>query len=121
MKNARRERRNETINIYIGINVCSNTGIPVAAVTYSDEYYKMGNITSTPWNKIASAYWGGGQEYPTSEYLTLVELRRQTILMEKQNELLEEQNGLLRTQMGMKLKCTDLNVGVCGEYEWVAK
>lgn len=54
-------------------------------------------------------------------YITILELRRQTILMEKQNELLEEQNNLTRMQIGMFLKCIP-NVygggyGGC-VYEW---
>jgi hypothetical protein len=65
---------------------------PVAAVnmTYTQDYYTLGIVTNTEWNKIYGAYYGGGQDYPTSPYLAFLELRRQTILMEKQNELQAE-------------------------------
>lgn len=63
---------------------------PVAAVTYSEEYYKLGDITNISWSKISGAYLGIGQDYPTVEYLTFIELRRQSILMEKQNDLQAE-------------------------------
>lgn len=64
---------------------------PVAAVTYSEEYYTFGAITNVSWDKISGAYYGIGQDNPTAQYLTVLELRRQTILLEKQNELLMEQ------------------------------
>lgn len=63
---------------------------PVSAVTYSEEYYTFGAITNVSWDKISGAYYGIGQDNPTAQYLTFLELRRQTILMEKQNELQAE-------------------------------
>ena len=63
---------------------------PVSAVTYSEEYYTFGAITNVSWNKISGAYYGIGQDNPTAQYLTFLELRRQTILLEKQNELQAE-------------------------------
>ena len=63
---------------------------PASAVTYSEEYYKLGDITNTSWNKISGVYFGSGQDYPTAEHLTFLELRRQTILLEKQNDLQAE-------------------------------
>lgn len=64
---------------------------PVSAnITYPHEYYTLGEQTNISWHKISRAYFGSGQEYPTAEYLTFLELRRQTILMEKQNELQAE-------------------------------
>lgn len=65
--------------------------IPVSAnITYPHEYYTLGEQTNISWHKISGAYFGSGQEYPTAEYLTFLELRRQTILLEKQNELQAE-------------------------------
>jgi hypothetical protein len=63
---------------------------PVSAIEYPQEYYTLGIITNTDWNKISDAYYGGGKDYPTATYLAFLELRRQTILMEKQNELQAE-------------------------------
>ena len=65
---------------------------------YPQEYYTDGSIVDTmvsgkevryPW-----PFTSHGGSY--GEYAITLELRRQTILMEKQNELLAEQNYLLR-------------------------
>lgn len=94
---------------------------PVAAVTYSDEYYMLTNESTIAASHFdAYSTWNG---YMMNwDKATVVELRRQTILMEKQNELLEEQNGLTRRQMSMKLQCTQKGFtmyGGCLEYAWV--
>jgi type II secretory pathway component PulF len=74
--------------------------IPAHAVVYSEEYQKtmleqqqlLG--TTSNFYKVWDAY--GGCASGKAANIIYLELRRQTILMEKQNELLEEQNGLLR-------------------------
>jgi len=94
---------------------------PVAAVTYSEEYYKLGNISTTldPHNDVVE-YFSKLSVYTDVRYLyiTTLELRRQTILMEKQNELLEEQNGLMRSVLN-RTYTTECVSGVCSQYNIV--
>ncbi|MFA5745690.1 MAG: hypothetical protein WCX79_01220 [Candidatus Paceibacterota bacterium] len=68
-------------------------------VTYPQEYYNLGIQTSIDWTHIAGSYSGFGKDNPSSQYLAFLELRRQTILMEKQNELINEQNNLLKKML----------------------
>jgi len=84
-------------------------------ITYSEEYCSLGAITNVSWDKISNAYWGAGQENPTAEYLTFIELRRQTILMEKQNELIAEQNEMMRNAGNLPRNCVKQNYTVNGD------
>ena len=66
-------------------------------LTYPQEYYELGNINDQMYTHerlTTAASWGMDSKDTFGIYM---ELRRQTILMEKQNELLEEQNKLLRS------------------------
>lgn len=86
-----------------------------ANITYSEEYYSLGDITNVSWRMVSGAYYGTGQEYPTVQFLTFLELRRQTILMEKQNELIAEQNEMLRNAGNIPRNCVKQNYTVNGD------
>ena len=73
----------------VAILICA-VSVSAENVTYPQEYYTLGQQTNISWERISEAYYGIGQSYPTSQYLAFLELRRQTILLEKQNELQAE-------------------------------
>lgn len=94
--------------------------VPVSAITYSEEYYKLESRVAMyidPIKDMRNAF-----SYDLDAQLaTFYEIRRQIILMEKQNELLEEQNNLTRQQMNMTLVCTGRvnSMGNCLGFSWV--
>jgi hypothetical protein len=69
-------------------------------ITYSEEYYKLTSDSNVVVDAM-SEYTLSTGGHMNWEKATFIELRLQTILMEKQNELLEENNALLR---GMQVK-----------------
>jgi hypothetical protein len=82
--------------------------LPSSAVnlTYPDEYYRLGNMTSGFFAKSINM-----NEIPTwsaqATIATAVELRIQNILLEKQNELLAEQNELMKIQINQTIICDE--------------
>ena len=62
---------------------------PVAAVTYSPEYYTLSYNSDAWYNSIISSSLFPDR-YDKTSAGTFIELRRQTILMEKQNDLQAE-------------------------------
>lgn len=83
--------------------------LPSSAIVdlkYSDEYYRLGSLSTQVYNSFDASYVNGwnmawaSTSTAGSTVLSAIELRRQTILMEKQNELLFEQNALLRKLAG---------------------
>lgn len=69
-------------------------------VTYNPEYYLLTSITEkNPLTEDNVEGWMRTLATPFTAYatgLTVIELRRNNILLEKQNELISEQNELLR-------------------------
>jgi len=67
---------------------------PVAAVTYSEEYYKLGGYSDSLYTHALTGYEKYHSTYSfvgtVEGLISAYELRRQTILMEKQNELQAE-------------------------------
>jgi hypothetical protein len=89
--------------------------IPAANVTYPQEYYTLGMMTDQIISRLSPDF--GGSTVPSvaiPSTVSALELRRQTILMEKQNELLAEQNEILRS---MAPKQADRRLDKNGCYE----
>jgi hypothetical protein len=84
----------------------------IVNLTYSDEYYRLGSLSTQIYSNFDFSYVNGwnmnfaSTATAGSTALSAVELRRQSILMEKQNELLAEQNELMRMQMNQTMECT---------------
>jgi hypothetical protein len=67
-----------------------------AGIMYPSEYYVNGATIDAVMNDITITHPSYFNMYSASrgDYVVFLELRRQTILMEKQNELLAEQNRI---------------------------
>jgi len=93
-------------------------GVVGENVTYPQEYYTLGEQSDSLTSYITMDYFKKYQFTATTEGLiSAIELRRQTILMEKQNEMIYQQN---MWQRNAKLECTSMVGAVgCYEYAWV--
>ncbi len=95
----------------------------IVNLTYSDEYYRLGIMSAQVYNSFDSSYVNGwhmdwaSTATAGSTTLSAIELRRQSILMEKQNEFLAEQNELMRMQMNQTLECTVKTWSVNGNWK----
>ncbi len=110
--------KNDTaISLLVASLVLALVCVPVMAanVTYPQEYYDLGiasyEVAFPTWgydNYVEindPKYAGRGAGATRIGVAQWMELRRQTILMEKQNELLAEQNEL----MGMLVNATEIH------------
>jgi hypothetical protein len=93
-------------------------------IIYPQEYYTLGQQSDKIFLDYPDLTTLGKQgSWPSISLpasISAIELRRQTILMERNNELLQEQVNLLKAQKDAKLKCVRPGqMGLCYEYAWV--
>jgi hypothetical protein len=101
--------KNDTaVSLLAALLVLALVCVPVMAanVTYPQEYYTLGDKLNgvSGIDLLKLAYGGMYQSIAVPTAMSAMELRRQTILMEKQNELLAEQNEL----MGRLVNATEI-------------
>lgn len=113
--------------IIIGLIILAVSPADAANITYSDEYYSLGNES---WHVAGSRVNDGSRVDDFSEFFGIYsELRRQNILLEKQNELLADLTAVLANQsqksnmqqppsmQPMKWVCTRSGSGGCFGWE----
>lgn len=73
----------------------NTTCVNETRMAYPQEYYTLSALSDKVYSYISTERPTGNAVGTYAEQLSAMELRRQTILMEKQNELLAEQNELM--------------------------
>lgn len=82
-----------------------------ATLTYPNEYYELRNLSISTLKDSTNSFTVYSAIYNVCTSIAL-EVRSQTILMEKQNELLDEHNALMRQQMNSTFVCTQFYEGL---------
>ena len=82
----------------------NTTCVNETRMAYPQEYFVLSNLADNAYMYISTGNPSATMVGTYAEQLSAIELRRQTILMEKQNELLAEQNEL----MGMLVNATEI-------------
>lgn len=73
----------------------NTTCVNETRMAYPQEYFVLSNLADNAYMYISTGNPSATMVGTYAEQLSAIELRRQTILMEKQNELLAEQNELM--------------------------
>jgi hypothetical protein len=82
----------------------NTTCVNETRMVYPQEYFVLSNLADNAYMYISTGNPSATMVGTYAEQLSAIELRRQTILMEKQNELLAEQNEL----MGRLVNATEI-------------